>query len=42
MIILFKYCAEVENCESLRGFGYIIIIIIIIIIIRKGRYKKNE
>ena len=25
MIILFKYCVDVENCESLRGFGYIYI-----------------
>ena len=25
MIILFKYCAEVENCESFRDFGYIYI-----------------
>ena len=38
MIILFKYCADVENCRSFRDFGYIynnnnIIIIIIIIII---------
>ena len=39
MIILFKYCADVENCRSFRDFGYIynnnnnnIIIIIIIII----------
>ena len=34
MIILFKYCADVENCRSFRDFGYIynnnnIIIIII-------------
>ena len=27
MIILFKYCANVENCESFRGFGYIYIYI---------------
>ena len=25
MIILFKYCANVENCESFKGFGYIYI-----------------
>ena len=25
MIILFKYCADVENCESFRGFDYIYI-----------------
>ena len=25
MIILFKYCADVENCESFKGFGYIYI-----------------
>ena len=24
-IILFKYCVDVENCESFRGFGYIYI-----------------
>ena len=29
MIILFKYCAEVENCESFRNFGYIYIYIYI-------------
>ena len=23
--ILFKYCANVENCGSFRGFGYIYI-----------------
>ena len=27
MIILFKYCAGVENCESFRGLGYIYIYI---------------
>ena len=32
MIILFKYCTEMENYESCWGFNYIIIIIIIIII----------
>ena len=26
-IILFKYCVDVENCESFRGFGYIYIYI---------------
>ena len=25
MIILFKYYADVENCKSFRGFGYIYI-----------------
>ena len=25
MIILFKYCADVENCGSFRGFGFIYI-----------------
>ena len=25
MIILFKYCANVENYESFKGFGYIYI-----------------
>ena len=29
MIILFKYCKDVENCKSFRGFSFIIIIIII-------------
>ena len=24
-IILFKYCVNVENCESFRGFGFIYI-----------------
>ena len=27
MIILFKYCADVENCKRFRGFGYIYIYI---------------
>ena len=34
MIILFKYCKDVENCKSFRGFGFIIIIIINIYIYR--------
>ena len=29
MIILFKYCVEVENCESFRSFDYIYIYIYI-------------
>ena len=29
MIILFKYCADMENCGSFRGFGYIYIYIIL-------------
>ena len=29
MIILFKYCANMENCESFRGFDYIYIYIYI-------------
>ena len=28
-LILFKYCADVENCESFRGFGFIYIYIYI-------------
>ena len=27
MIILFKYCADRENCESFRNFGFIYIYI---------------
>ena len=27
MIILFKYDADVKNCENFRGFGYIYIYI---------------
>ena len=27
MIILFKYCADAENCESFRDFGFIYIYI---------------
>ena len=23
IIILFKYCVDVKNCERLRGFGFI-------------------
>ena len=30
MIILFKYCADVENCKKLRGFDYIYIYIYIL------------
>ena len=30
MLILFKYCSNIENCESFRGFDFIIIIIIIL------------
>ena len=26
MIILFKYCADVKNCKSFRGFGFIYIL----------------
>ena len=29
MIILFKYCADVENCESFKGFDFIYIYIYI-------------
>ena len=29
MIILFKYCADVENYENFRSFGYIYIYIYI-------------
>ena len=25
MIILFKYCVDVKNCESFRGFSYVYI-----------------
>ena len=28
MIILFKYCADVENCESFRGFGFIYMLVL--------------
>ena len=34
IIILFKYCVDVENCESFRGFSYIYIYIYI--------YKERE
>ena len=27
MIILLKYCADVENCESFRGDGFIYILV---------------
>ena len=27
MIILFKYCADVENCENFKSFGHIYIYI---------------
>ena len=29
IIILFKYCADVENCGNFRGFSYIYIYIYI-------------
>ena len=29
MIILFKYCTDVENCKSSKGFSYIYIYIYI-------------
>lgn len=28
MIILFKYYADVENCESFRGFSFIYILVV--------------
>ena len=31
MIILFKYCANVKNCGSFRGFGFIYIYKMIIL-----------
>ena len=37
MIILFKYCANVKNCESFREFGYIYIYIY-----RKFGLNKNN
>ena len=27
MIILFKYCVDVENCESFRGFGRVSLLV---------------
>ena len=31
MIILFKYCADVENCENFRGFNFIYVCVYIYI-----------
>ena len=28
MIILFKYCTDVENCESFRDFSFIYILVL--------------
>ena len=47
MIILFKYCADVENCESFRGFGllYIYRLSMLITILRlqmRMRYLISE
>ena len=28
MIILLKYCADKENCESFRGFSFIYILVL--------------
>ena len=38
-IILFKYCADVENCENFRDFGYIYIYIYIRELINKNTQK---
>ena len=35
MIILFKYCVDVENCESFRGFGRVSLLV-------KFRLNKNN
>ena len=46
MIILFKYCANVENCESFKGFSYIYIYIDQLVIYASksfhGLLKKAE
>ena len=47
MIILFKYCADVENCENFRGFGllYIYRLSMLITILRlqmRMRYLISE
>ena len=41
MIILFKYCADVENCDTFRDFGYIYIYIYIYIYETKEVVKAN-
>ena len=38
MIILIKYCTDMNKCKSFRGFGYIIIIIII----RRKMYENLQ
>ena len=41
MIILFKYCTDVENCESFSGFGYIYIYIYIDYLAKNFMIKKS-
>ena len=39
MIILFKYCTNVENYESFKGFGYIYIYIYVDYSVIHAMYK---
>ena len=41
MLILFKYYADVENCESFKGFGYIYIYIYIDYLAKNFMIKKS-
>ena len=41
MIILFKYCADVKNCESFRGFDFYFLFIYIYIY-RLEKYGRNS
>ena len=41
MVVLFKYCADVENCESFRGFGFYFLFFIIYIY-RLEKYGRNS
>ena len=33
MMILFKYCVDVENCKNFRGYGFIYVCVYIYIYI---------
>ena len=45
MIILFKYCVEVENCKSFKGFRSFYLNIVLtwkIVRVSKVSVKKND
>ena len=42
MIILFKYCADVENCENFRDFNFIYVCVYIYIYIQIDRQIDRQ